>query len=96
MHGVYERATTSGIETLAFGDLFLTEIREYRERQLAGNRTLDPLFPLWNLPTAELASEMIRSGLRARLTCVDPKALPRSFAGPRIRSQPPGEPGPHR
>ena len=75
-----ERATASGIEAIAFGDLFLTEIREYRERQLAGTG-LYPLFPLWNLPTAELAAEMIRSGLRARLTCVDPKALPRSFAG---------------
>ena len=80
MHEVYERATASGIEAVAFGDLFLTDIRAYRERQLAGTR-LEPLFPLWNLPTAELASEMIRSGLRAKLTCVDPKALPRSFAG---------------
>jgi uncharacterized protein (TIGR00290 family) len=80
MREVYERATASGIEAMAFGDLFLTEIRAYRERQLAGTG-LEPLFPLWNLPTAELASEMIRSGLRARLTCVDPKVLPRSFAG---------------
>jgi uncharacterized protein (TIGR00290 family) len=80
MHDLYERATTSGIEAMAFGDLFLTEIREYRERQLAGTG-LEPLFPLWNLPTAELASEMIRCGLRAKLTCVDPQALPRSFAG---------------
>jgi diphthamide synthase (EF-2-diphthine--ammonia ligase) len=80
MHDLCERTTASGIEAMAFGDLFLTEIRAYRERQLAGTG-LEPLFPLWNLPTAELASEMIRSGLRAKLTCVDPKALPRSFAG---------------
>jgi uncharacterized protein (TIGR00290 family) len=80
MRDLCERAIASGIAAMAFGDLFLTEIREYRERQLAGTG-LEPLFPLWNLPTAELASEMIRSGLRARLTCVDPKALPRSFAG---------------
>ena len=80
MRELCERATTSGIEAMAFGDLFLTEIRAYRERQLAGTG-LEPLFPLWDLPTAELATEMIRSGLRATLTCVDPKALPRSFAG---------------
>jgi uncharacterized protein (TIGR00290 family) len=78
--GVCARAVAEEIDTVAFGDLFLTEIREYRERQLRGTG-LEPLFPVWGLPTHDLANEMIRSGLRARLTCIDPKILPRSFAG---------------
>jgi uncharacterized protein (TIGR00290 family) len=74
------RAVEQGIEVIAFGDLFLEEIRAYREKQLAGSR-LEPLFPVWGVPTDELARDMIRGGLRARLTCVDPKALPAEFAG---------------
>jgi uncharacterized protein (TIGR00290 family) len=74
------RAVAEGYEAIAFGDLFLTDIRQYRERQLAGSG-LTPLFPLWQLPTAALAREMIAGGLRARITCVDPKALDASFAG---------------
>jgi len=77
---VCRAAVAEGIAAVAFGDLFLADIRAYRERQLAGTG-LEPLFPLWQLPTAELAREMIRSGLRARLTCVDPRALPPQFAG---------------
>jgi uncharacterized protein (TIGR00290 family) len=74
------RAVTEGFDTIAFGDLFLRDIREYRERQLTGSG-LTPLFPLWDLPTAQLARDMIAAGLRARLSCVDPKALDASFAG---------------
>ncbi|HEY2015287.1 MAG TPA: ATP-binding protein, partial [Bryobacteraceae bacterium] len=74
------RAVAEGFDTVAFGDLFLRDIRAYRERQLAGSG-LAPLFPLWDLPTAQLARDMIASGLRARLACVDPKTLDRSFAG---------------
>jgi uncharacterized protein (TIGR00290 family) len=74
------RATAQGIEAVAFGDLFLEDIRRYREEKLAATG-VRPLFPLWGSPTAELAREMVGSGLRARLTCVDPKALPREFAG---------------
>jgi len=79
------RALTEARETwdvthIAFGDLFLEEVRAYRERQLAGTG-LTPLFPLWGLPTRTLAQEMIAGGLEARLTCVDPKRLPTSFAG---------------
>jgi diphthamide synthase (EF-2-diphthine--ammonia ligase) len=65
---------------VAFGDLFLADIREYRERQLAGTG-LTPVFPLWQRPTDSLANEMIAGGLRARLTCVDRKRLDASFAG---------------
>ena len=73
-------AVADGFEAIAFGDLFLRDIREYRERKLAGSG-LEPLFPLWELPTRELALEMIRAGLRARITCVDKKQLDASFAG---------------
>lgn len=69
-----------GVTHIAFGDLFLEEVRAYRERQLAGTG-LTPLFPLWGRPTRALAQEMIAGGLEARLTCVDPKRLPLSFAG---------------
>jgi uncharacterized protein (TIGR00290 family) len=69
-----------GIECMAFGDLFLQDIREYREAKLAGTG-ITPLFPLWNMPTDLLARKMISSGLRAMISCVDPKQLPASFAG---------------
>lgn len=75
-----KRAIDAGVEAVAFGDLFLEEVRAYRERQLAPT-SLEPLFPLWQMPTDELARTMIAGGLRARLTCVDPKQLPGSFAG---------------
>jgi len=80
MRDVCARAVAERVDAIAFGDLFLTSIREYREKQLSGTG-LEPLFPVWGLPTAELAREMIASGLRARITCVDPKVLPREFAG---------------
>jgi uncharacterized protein (TIGR00290 family) len=80
MRGVFERAIADGVDAIAFGDLFLADIREYRERQLHGTG-LEPIFPIWGIPTNRLASEMIAAGLRARLTCVDPRALPREFAG---------------
>jgi uncharacterized protein (TIGR00290 family) len=69
------------ITHVAFGDLFLEDIRRYREEKLAQHTGLTPLFPLWDLPTGELAQQMITGGLRARLTCVDPRRLPISFAG---------------
>ncbi|HSZ61629.1 MAG TPA: hypothetical protein VK828_07515 [Terriglobales bacterium] len=74
------KAVAEGIEGVAFGDLFLEDVRAYREKQLA--RTgLDPIFPLWGLPTRALAEEMIATGLRAKLTCVDTTKLDQSFAG---------------
>lgn len=79
MGQVCRAAAAEGIQAIAFGDLFLADIRAYRERQLSGTG-LDPLFPLWEIPTDRLAREMIAGGLRARLTCIDP-ILPREFAG---------------
>jgi len=69
-----------GITHFAFGDLFLEDIRRYREQKLAGTG-IEPIFPLWGLPTGALAREMIAGGLRAYLTCVDPKQAPREWAG---------------
>ena len=68
------------VEDMAFGDLFLEDIRNYRVEKLEGTG-LRPVFPLWQRPTAELAREMIAGGLQAVLTCVDPKVLPAEFAG---------------
>lgn len=73
-------ARTRGVTHVAFGDLFLEDVRAYRERQMSGTG-LAPLFPLWGLETRALAHEMIDAGLRARLTTVDPRHLPASFAG---------------
>jgi uncharacterized protein (TIGR00290 family) len=73
----------AGIEAMAFGDLFLEDIRRYREGRLAGTG-IAPLFPLWGIPTTDLAREMITGGLEARVTCVDPRKLPESFAGRRF------------
>jgi uncharacterized protein (TIGR00290 family) len=67
-----------GIAAVAFGDLFLADVREYRERQLAGSG-LTPLFPLWQCPTEHLARQMIGAGLRARLTCINPRKLSSTF-----------------
>jgi uncharacterized protein (TIGR00290 family) len=82
MRAVVERARSEGIARFAFGDLFLADIRAYREKQLAGTG-LEPLFPLWGQPsdTPKLARDMIASGLRAILTCVDPHQLAPEFVG---------------
>jgi len=80
MAGALAEARASGIEAVAFGDLFLEDIRRYREERMAPTG-LRPLFPLWGRPTRALAEEMIAGGLRARLTCVDPRVLEASFAG---------------
>jgi diphthamide synthase (EF-2-diphthine--ammonia ligase) len=70
-----------GFTHVAFGDLFLEDVRKYREDRLAGSG-LEPLFPLWKTkPTADLARDMIEAGLQARLTCIDPRQLDRAFAG---------------
>jgi uncharacterized protein (TIGR00290 family) len=80
MRAVCQRATSDGITAIAFGDLFLQDIRDYRVRQLAGSG-LTPLFPLWQIPTDRLGREMIAAGVEAKITCVDPKTLAKSFAG---------------
>jgi uncharacterized protein (TIGR00290 family) len=80
MGGFCRRAAAEHMEAIAFGDLFLEDIRAYRERQLEGTG-LEPVFPLWKLPTPELARDMIRGGVKAKITCVDPQKLDRRFAG---------------
>jgi uncharacterized protein (TIGR00290 family) len=85
---VYEqlmaRAVTSaaadGVEAMIFGDLFLADVRRYRERALAGSG-VEPLFPLWQRPTDLLARELLELGVRAVLTCVDPAQAPAELAG---------------
>jgi uncharacterized protein (TIGR00290 family) len=85
---VYERAMAAavdlavgdGITHMAFGDLFLEDIRRYREERLAGTG-LTPIFPLFGIDTALLSREMVAGGLQARLTCVNPKVLDARFAG---------------
>jgi uncharacterized protein (TIGR00290 family) len=74
------RALADGVTVMAFGDLFLEDVRRYRETQLAGTG-LAPIFPIWGLSTMLLAREMVSAGLRARITCVDPKQIPASFVG---------------
>lgn len=74
------KAIAEGIDGIAFGDLFLENVRAYRERQLK-DTGLRPIFPVWGMPTATLAREMIESGVRAKLTCVDTNKLNGSFAG---------------
>lgn len=86
MNETSRKAIASGIECVAFGDLFLTDIREYREKQMR-DTGLEPIFPVWGIPTRTLAEEMIASGLRAKLTCIDTKQLSREFAGREFDAQ---------
>jgi len=82
MRRVVERARSEGVTGFAFGDLFLTDIRAYREKQLAGTG-LEPLFPIWGTAndTPALARSMIATGLRATLACIDPRQLNSLFVG---------------
>ena len=80
MAQVCAKAVAQGIQGIAFGDLFLEDVRAYREKQLR-NSGLRPIFPLWGIPTRDLAEEMITGGMRAKLTCVDTRVLDASFAG---------------
>jgi uncharacterized protein (TIGR00290 family) len=73
-------AKALGVVGMAFGDLFLEDVRRYREEKLAGTG-LASIFPLWNRPTPELARTMVAGGMQAHVTCVDPKKLSRDFAG---------------
>jgi uncharacterized protein (TIGR00290 family) len=94
MRQACDTAVAGGIDTMAFGDLFLEDVRRYREERLQGTG-LTPVFPVWGLDTLRLAEEMIANGLRTRIVCVDPKKLPREFAGREfdsdfLRDLPPG------
>jgi uncharacterized protein (TIGR00290 family) len=77
------KAVADGIEGIAFGDLFLENVRAYRIRQLS-KTSLEPLFPVWGMPTDVLAREMISSGVKAVLTCIDTRKLDPTFAGRRF------------
>jgi uncharacterized protein (TIGR00290 family) len=83
MGGFVAAAQAQGVAAMAFGDLFLADIRAYRERQLA-DTGIAPLFPLWGRDTRTLAAEMIGGGLVAHVTCVDPRKLDRALAGRRF------------
>jgi uncharacterized protein (TIGR00290 family) len=94
MRGACANAVAAGIEAIAFGDLFLEDVRRYREDKLRGTG-LQPVFPVWGLDTQQLALDMIEAGLRARIVCVDPRKLSREFAGREfdadfLRDLPPG------
>ena len=83
MAAALDEARASGVTHMIFGDLFLSDVRAYRERHLAGTG-ITPVFPVWGRQTAALAREMIESGVEARLSTVDLKKLPGSFAGRRF------------
>jgi diphthamide synthase (EF-2-diphthine--ammonia ligase) len=80
MRGVFDRARAEGIDEIAYGDLFLEDVRAYREQRHAGTG-IGARFPLWGTPTRELAHAMLGGGLRATLTCVDPRQLSADFVG---------------
>ncbi len=80
MRDLLQRAREAGVTHFAFGDLFLQDVREYRQKQLAGTG-ITPVFPLWGRDTHALAREMIAGGLQAVLTCVDPRQMPRELIG---------------
>ena len=80
MAAAMHAAEADGVQRVIFGDLYLEDIRAYREQALA-DTPIDPVFPLWRRPTDALAREMIAAGVRAVLTCVDPQQLPAGFAG---------------
>lgn len=73
-------AAADGVERVAFGDLFLADVRAYRERAMAPSGVV-PVFPLWQRATDRLAADMLAAGIRAVITCVDPAQLPAEFAG---------------
>jgi uncharacterized protein (TIGR00290 family) len=80
MERALAQARAAGVSGMVFGDLFLADVRAYREAKMAGTG-IEPLFPLWGCDTTRLARDMLAGGLRATLTCVDPRRLDRGFAG---------------
>jgi uncharacterized protein (TIGR00290 family) len=80
MTGALAVARDAGVERMVFGDLFLEDVREYRETRLAGTG-ITPVFPLWGRPTDRLARDMLGAGVRAVLTCIDPTVLAPELAG---------------
>jgi uncharacterized protein (TIGR00290 family) len=80
MADIVGAAADAGVAHMVFGDLFLADVRAYREQQLAGTG-LSPVFPLWQRPTNVLAKEMLDAGIRAIVTCVDPSQAPPELVG---------------
>lgn len=80
MRQAIEEARRQGVTHMVFGDLFLQDVRQYREKQLEGSG-MTPCFPLWKQPTATLAAAMIEAGVVAYVTCLDPKRVSRDLAG---------------
>ena len=86
MAAAMSRAQSEGVTHMIFGDLFLEDVRRYREENLA-KCGITPVFPLWGIPTRQLAGEMMAGGLRSYLTCVDPRKLDKSFAGRELNAE---------
>ncbi len=80
LSAVLARAYEERFDAVAFGDLFLNDIRAYREKQLE-HSGIEPLFPVWGIPTEQLSREMIASGVKAKIVCVDTSKLDSSFPG---------------
>lgn len=80
MRAAIDAARAEGVTKMIFGDLFLEDVRAYRVEKMAGTG-IEPVFPLWGSDTRQLAAEMVSAGVRAIVTCVDPRKLSREFAG---------------
>lgn len=80
MSAFIEEMAKTGIESMAFGDLHLKDVRQYRENQLKDSR-ITPIFPIWGIPSEQLSMDMVKSDLRAIVTCVDPRQLPVEYVG---------------
>lgn len=80
MTSFIDEAEKENIECFAFGDLFLEDVRRYREDHLKGTG-ITPIFPIWGIPTKKLSRKMVSSGLKAMITCINPKNLAKEFAG---------------
>jgi len=85
MRDFIRKARHMGIEYMAFGDLFLEDVRKYREDKLSDSG-ITPIFPLWQIPTDKLVNDMLANGVRAYLTCIDPRCLPSGYAGRELDS----------
>ena len=83
---IVEQARNAGVTHMAFGDLFLEDVRAYREGLLRDSG-IECVFPLWHRDTSDLARQIVDAGVSAYLTCIDPKALPPEFAGRRYSSE---------
>ena len=86
MNSAYATATDAGVDVVAFGDLFLEDVRQYREDRMRGLE-LNPVFPLWKVDTGQLIKDMWADGVQSRIVCLDPGKLPPSFAGRDLNQQ---------